>query len=344
MVTISKSGRQELVDQLQKAYPHRKNLSINSLEEINEGWETKIISFSLNYKEKGLAQSEGLIMRSFQGTSGRAQAMKEFEVMEKLASAGIPVPKVEVLVRDSSAFRNPYVVMEKIAGPTMNAVLQSGSDNEIHELTSLMVSHFVQLHQIPWQKIFDQESQTVLKMSDPLSFVKIQLSELRAIKDQFNLAEFTPFLDWLETRIGQGASDHRSVIHNDYHPLNILIRDDGSLAIIDWSFADVGDYRLDLAWSVLLFGVMLGTHYRNNFVSLYEEIAGAKVENLQFFEVLKFTQRMLTIASWLDESVNIPVKKITRPAIRNEYKVHVLNPYRRLKEITGLELPIIESL
>lgn len=344
MVTISESGRQELVDQLQKKYPHRKNLSINSLEEITEGWETTIISFSLDYEENARAQTDDMILRFYQGRDRKEQALKEFDVMERVALAGIPVPRVEVLAQESSALGNPYVVMEKIVGPTMDSVLQNASDDEIQRLMKLMVTHFVHLHQLSWQKIFDPESRNTADTNDPLSFVNMQLSELRETTDQFNLSEFDPFLRWLETRVEQGASNHSCVIHNDYHPLNILIRDDGSLAIIDWSFADIGDYRTDLAWSLLWFGVMVGRPYRSKFISIYEQIAGARVEHLRFFEVLKLTQRMLTIASWLDESVEIPVKKITRAAIRNEYKIHVLNPYLRLKEITALELPIIEAL
>ena len=68
------------------------------------------------------------------------------------------------------------------------------------------------------------------------------------------------------------------------------------------------------------------------------------MEYLEYFEAVKFSERMLTIATWLDESVVIPVKKITREAIRGEYKIHVLNVYARLKEVTGLELPTIENL
>ncbi len=54
--------------------------------------------------------------------------------------------------------------------------------------------------------------------------------------------------------------------------------------------------------------------------------------------------RMLTIATWLDEAVEIQIPRITKQAFRADYKVHVLNLYRRLKEITGLEIRTIEEL
>ena len=53
---------------------------------------------------------------------------------------------------------------------------------------------------------------------------------------------------------------------------------------------------------------------------------------------------MLTIATWLDKSVTIPVPKITRDAIRGDYKIHVLNVYRRLKQILAYSLPTFENL
>ena len=90
--------------------------------------------------------------------------------------------------------------------------------------------------------------------------------------------------------------------------------------------------------------VMVGPQYREELLKRYEKLAGKAVENLEYFEAVKFSERMLTIATWLDESVAIPVKKITKEAIRGQYKVHVLNVYARLKEITGLELPTIENL
>ena len=60
--------------------------------------------------------------------------------------------------------------------------------------------------------------------------------------------------------------------------------------------------------------------------------------------MLKLGARLITIALWLDEDVEIPVPKITKDSIRNEYKVHVLNVYDRVKEITRLEIPLFEGL
>ena len=152
-------------------------------------------------------------------------------------------------------------------------------------------------------------------------------------------------MNWLEERVEQGASTEYCLMHNDYHPQNLMLSSkDHQLTILDWSFVEIGDFRLELAWSALLFGVMFGEQYRLPLMEFYEEIRGRPIQHFKYFEVLKLTQRMLTIATWLDKSVTIPVPKITRDAIRGDYKIHVLNVYRRLKQILAYSLPTFENL
>ena len=345
MVAITQKGIRELSALFEKKYPHRKNVLADNFQEITTGWETKIFSFSIHFEAKGAAYSEDLILRFYQGPQGTAQSKREYAVIKKVAQAGLPVPKVVLLVSDSSPFENPFVVMEKIDGPTMAAELDHASDKSKRSLIKQFTAPFVKLHQLSWNQVFASKSQSLRNIDDPLAYINSKLSEMRTLIDRFGLTEFEGHFRWLEERLEHGAVSRLSVLHNDYHPLNILIRDEeGGLAIIDWSFAEVGDYRLDLAWSVLLLGVMAGEQYRDVMLASYEQLSGDRVEHFQYFEVLKFTQRTLTIATWLDDSVEIPVKKITKAAIHNDYKVHILNPYRRLKEITGLSLNTIEAL
>jgi aminoglycoside phosphotransferase (APT) family kinase protein len=208
-----------------------------------------------------------------------------------------------------------------------------------------MVAHFVKIHQLPVHNIFRERQFSDPIMDEPLALIESRLAAMKQLTARYNLQEFGPLISWLEERIGLGRNTELCVLHGDFHPQNILLsQSSGELLVIDWSFADIGDYRLDLAWTALQMDVMVGPQYRGELVKSYEKLAGKAVENLEYFEAVKFSERMLTIATWLDESVVIPVKKITREAIRGEYKIHVLNVYARLKEVTGLELPTIENL
>ena len=345
MVEITEDAISGLIQILERRFPHRKNLRINNLEEITEGWETIIYGFTLNYEVNNQSFAEDFIIRFFQGPSRREQARKEFTVMKKIAQWEIPVPQVEILVMNNSPFKSPFIVMEKIRGETMSHALQGAAQHEILRSMKLMISQFVKLHGIPWREVFPDLNHVDLTEDGPLAYVESKISSLWKVVNRYELDEFAALLFWLEERIDLGPAKRLSVIHNDYHPQNILLREDeNGLAIIDWSFAEVGDYRLDLAWSVLLSGVMIGNHYREIMVETYEELAGTSVDNFEYFEALKFTERMVTIATWLDESVEIPVKKITKEAMRREYRIHIFNVYNRLKAITGIRLHLIENL
>lgn len=345
MSSLIENRKQRLETSLRRNYPDRAKLNIVDVEEIMEGWETQIYSFSLSYEQGDELFSEELVARFFQGPQKRKQAQKEYEIMDRVRYLGIPVPRVDLLVTDRPALDDAFIVMEKIKGGPLLDRLENASEREILELMKLMVAHFVRIHQLPWQQILDGERLFIPERNEPLDFINSRLAAMKQTVRRYQLPEFYPYLCWIKERIELGASTRICVLHSDYHPQNILLRGDtGELSIVDWSFAEIGDYRLDLAWTVLLFGVMVGPQYREAMVQNYEELSGRCVENFEYFEAVKFTERMLTIATWLDESLVIPVNKITREAIRGEYKIHVLNVYARLKEVVGLELPIIENL
>ena len=80
---------------------------------------------------------------------------------------------------------------------------------------------------------------------------------------------------------------------------------------------------------------MLGRNAREAYLSAYEDAASQSVEHLAFFEALKFTERMVTIAQWLQSGFEIPIRKISQESLRGSYKVHIVNVYARLKEVTG---------
>ena len=56
----------------------------------------------------------------------------------------------------------------------------------------------------------------------------------------------------LHTRL-EGMPKHKKVCHGDFNPSNIIIRDDGTHYIIDWSHATQGNASADVARTYLLF-------------------------------------------------------------------------------------------
>ncbi len=56
----------------------------------------------------------------------------------------------------------------------------------------------------------------------------------------------------LHTRL-EGMPKHQKLCHGDFNPSNIIIRDDGTPYILDWSHATQGNASADVARTYLLF-------------------------------------------------------------------------------------------
>lgn len=337
--------RLEQLDRLARYFHDRyPSARILDWQEIGEGWETDLFAFSLQHGPGDATRSEQLVIRLFHNPDRLSRAQKEFQIMQAMHRLQIPVPEVHSLVAgDESPLRDPFIVMEQVRGPSLAQRFHESSGAERDRLMRQMAAVLLRIHRVDWKQLFPESDAPPGHQSDSLAYVNSVLAEMRATVARAGLSDFVPMLSWLEDRRQLGASHELCVLHNDFHPDNILM-DDDRMVVLDWSFAAVGDYRMDLAWSALLFGVMLGERNRIPMLRTYEQLAGSPAKNFEYFEALKLAMRMVTIGSWLDESAEIPVHKITREAIRGEYKVHILNPYRRLKQITGIPLPRIEDL
>ena len=82
---------------------------------------------------------------------------------------------------------------------------------------------------------------------------------------------------------------------NNPNSNNVLIRSDGKPFVIDWMNFDITDYRIDVAWSLLLASTNGNPEARDYLLGTYEDIAGNKVEDIEFFEALAAARRLFSI-------------------------------------------------
>jgi aminoglycoside phosphotransferase (APT) family kinase protein len=333
-------AQRRLAEFLRRQYPELEASNILELRELGEGWETDLYYLKLAGIQNGEPETLELVLRLYTGSDPLEKAQKEFEVMASVARFGISTPRVDALVTDRSILEYPFIVMEHIQGGTLEMKIKTDGASP---WLDPMMEVLVRIHTAPWDEFVSEPAMPIPTSDDPLAYVRGLLTEMDHVVDRYGLVEFEPVMSWLHERKSLGSATEPTLIHNDYHPQNILLKNH-SLVVIDWSFAEIGDFRMDLAWSVLLFGVMAGGDYRAAMLKAYEQAAGSHLENIEYFEALKFTMRMVTIGMWLDDAVEIPVAGITKQDIRGDYRIHVMNPYRRLKEITGLEIRTIEEL
>ncbi|MBN2533969.1 MAG: phosphotransferase [Spirochaetales bacterium] len=142
--------------------------------------------------------------------------------MKQLYKAGFPVPQVFWLESENDLLGRPFVIMEKINGRPMGDVIGESTGTGQKELLTLFCRIFARLHRLEWRS-FASDSQ----VNNTAVVMKHTLSQWQERFHCFRDHGFDPVFDWLGERLAGIRFGQPSVIHWDYHPWNILLRDDG---------------------------------------------------------------------------------------------------------------------
>lgn len=320
----------------------RENIEISAFMKISDGWENEVYSFTIEYRETAEQTQEDLILRIYPGDGASQKSAREFNGMKKLYELGFSVPEVLILELDDSPFSRPFVIMEKINGRLLGQVFGESSDQKRQKLITLFCKMFVDLHALDWRPFAPDPS--VYERGDPYTFIKHSLSEAQRHIDRFQRNEFAPVLDWLEERYLDVPCERLSVIHLDYHPHNILMRDDGKAFVIDWTNMQVADFRIDLAWTLLLTSAYGNPEAREIVLGEYERIAGHRIEQIDYFEVAASLRRLLSIAVSLSDGASRLGMRPEAVTLMKQNVDHIKNVYAFLYDRTGIAIPEIEEL
>ena len=167
-------------------------------------------------------------IKVFNSEYSKADILNEALNQARIEETGINLPKViEVTMIDGKW----AIVSEYIKGKTLAQLMAEDEENRekyIELLVDLQMSiHAVVCPQLP-------------KLKDKMSR-KIASTDFDA----------TTRYD-LHTRL-EGMPKHNKVCHGDFNPSNVIIAEDGTPYILDWSHATQGNASADVARSYLLF-------------------------------------------------------------------------------------------
>jgi len=337
---LERDVQKKLLEYLKKHYPDKSSIEVLNLKRITEGWETEIYCFTLKYGNDKRVQSSNLILRIYYGDYAEEKAAKEFKVMKKLYEAGFPVPKVHHLERDISYFGKPFVIMEKINGKSMGEILEASSEKVKRDMVDLFCRLLVKLHRLD-VKLFTSEGIPMVTVDDLIkNFQRIMHSLKR--QPAFNL--FEKLIDWLKEGKLSIFTEKFSPVHLDFHPHNILIRSDGKPFVVDWTNFIIIDYRVDLAWTLLLVGTYNNSEMRNYVLKTYEKISGIKVEDIEYFEALATFRRLGSIYISLSEGAERVGMRPEVVRTMKQQKDHIRAVIRILSDITGIAVREFNNL
>ncbi len=177
---------------------------------------------------KTIYRDGDVCVKVFNSDYSKADVLNEALNQARIEETGLNIPKVlEVTMVDGKW----AIVSEYIKGKTL-ATLMEEDEEKKSEYLNLLVD--IQL---------DVQSKTC-----PL---------LNKLKDKMNRKISQSALDAtakyeLHTRL-EGMPKHNKVCHGDFNPSNIIIAEDGTPYILDWSHATQGNASADAARTYLLF-------------------------------------------------------------------------------------------
>jgi aminoglycoside phosphotransferase (APT) family kinase protein len=208
---------------------------------INEGWETYIYRFQLRGDESLSGDfKRPLILRVYASMNGLSRLQHEAAVQRHLHQRGYPVAQPLLVEETDSLLGGPFMIMELLPGRTLLDELFRRFWRIVHAPVE-MAEMQARLHLLPVDHF----------PAPPGEFLMRQLSELRDLIEEYDQDDLRPGLDWLEEHRPAAATES-SILHLDFHPINMLCRWRRCTGILDWGDADVGDRHADIASSLML--------------------------------------------------------------------------------------------
>lgn len=175
----------------------------------------------------------------------------------------------------------------------------------VEENTSLNIPKLLEVTKIDgrWAIISEHiEGKTLLELMEENQskideylnkFVEIQLdilsnnvTLLSRIKDKFKRKLNSTDLIDENTKYDllgrlEGMKNHTKLCHGDFHPSNVIIKDDGSYGIIDWSHVTQGNASADVARTYLLFSIEGKNEIADKYLNLFSEKSGIDIKTIQ---------------------------------------------------------------
>ena len=342
-----------LREYLEHCFPQQKHTRILNLTRISDGWETDVYSFSIQYQRNGKPCKENLILRLYPGDGASGKAAKEFHAMAKLHQIGYPVPKVHHLETDRPILGKPFVIMDEINGQALGKILEASTQARREGLYLLFVKLFVNLHNQDTSPFLTDHKiipdSTGYDISNPYSYLdrllagyRHTLATLETDEPAFEL--FSEILNWLAERKQTVPCRRLSPVHLDYHPYNILVDSAGQPFVIDWTNFDITDYRLDLAWTLMLATTYGRPEMRDSVLRTYKDTADSKIENIEYFEAIAATRRLGSIYLSLKKGAEkLGMRPETTEALKRQTE-HIQAVCRVLSARTGIPLRRLDGL
>ncbi|MEA2624536.1 MAG: hypothetical protein QOD06_581 [Candidatus Binatota bacterium] len=268
--------------------------TVGSLRRLPGGASREIWAFAAELRRGDAIDRHELVVRI--DPRGRqlpaGGSAEEFALLEAAAAAGVPVPRVHWLARDSSVLGAPFFVMDLVPGETLaRRLLRDPQYGEARRVMARQLGEIVaRVHSI-----------------DPAPLAFLPRPESGRSPAESELDRYLTLYDTIATephpvfelafrwcRAHLPLAGRVTLVHGDYRVGNVVFGPEGMRAVLDWEIAHVGDPMEDLGWVCVRawrFGAdekpVGGIGDRSEFFAGYERVAGISVDpaRVHYWEV-----------------------------------------------------------
>jgi aminoglycoside phosphotransferase (APT) family kinase protein len=249
------------------------------------------------------------------------------------------VPGVLAVEVEGSPLQRPFVIMEHIDGPTLEAAFALADEARRVELVAMFVNLLVDLHGRGASVLTPRMTNT----PSPLALVNREVYALRTWANTALLPAYLPVIEWLYAQRVDVPTSTPVITHRDFVPANVVLNARGMPHVLDWAW-QVGDARFDLAWTLGALRRAGMPELADEVLAEYQRVTGGAVEGLRYFEVLAATRWLMATHMQLRDHLSYG-----REAQYSAALMSVLQPARDalafVAQHTGLEgLPTADEL
>ncbi len=221
----------------------------------------------------------------------------EYALIEHVARSGIPVPKPLALVDDADG-RPLAFVLEYVEG---HAPMQAG---EAESLAVAFAETLVRIHGVPLDGL--------------AGLGRSPVGDVVALPPWWGASLSPEVVRVLQAWSGLTPCPirERRLLHGDFWPGNIVVRDGAIAAVIDWEDAVIGDpvqdvavVRLDLTW-------VAGPRVRDLFTAAYAQLSGRDLRSLPYWDLFAVLRAAPGIDLWAAVYPGMGRPDITAEAMR----------------------------